>query len=118
MIGVCASLFLSGLGLSSIASVIAPYAVSRPGDSPFQQPQRATAGGAISQAVVLLGAVVLSTPTLWWAWLALTRDISYSEPALWGGVATGLGVLVCGVAIGSLLFRRRGARLMEFAEAA
>ncbi len=29
-----------GLGLSSISSVLAPYAVSRPGDSPFQQPQR------------------------------------------------------------------------------
>ncbi len=40
MVGVCAALFLAGLGLSSISSVVAPYAVSRPGDSPFQQPQR------------------------------------------------------------------------------
>ncbi|MGC5170921.1 hypothetical protein ACLQ2Q_09720 [Microbacterium sp. DT81.1] len=118
MIGVCATLFLSGLGLSSIASVVAPYAVSRPGDSPFQQPQRSSAGGAISQAVVLLGAIVVSVPTLWWAWLALTRDISYAMPTLWAGIGTGLAVLVCGIAIGSLLFRRRGARLMEFAEAA
>ena len=38
--GVCISLFLCGLGLSSIASVVAPYAVSRPGESPFQQPPR------------------------------------------------------------------------------
>ena len=61
---------------------------------------------------------MLSAPTLWWAWLALSRDISYAMPALWAGVGTGLAVLICGIAIGSLLFRRRGARLMEFAEAA
>src|SRR3546814_2871047 len=59
LVGVCASLFLSGLGLSSIASAAAPYAVSHPGDSPFQQPQRTGAGGAISQALVLVGALVL-----------------------------------------------------------
>ena len=57
MAGVCASLFLSGLGLSSLASVVSPYAVSRPGDSPFQQPQRT--GGGLSQGVVLVGAVAL-----------------------------------------------------------
>ena len=64
------------------------------------------------------GPIALSAPTLWWAWLALSRDISYAETALWAGVGTGVAVLVGGIAIGSLLFRRRGARLMEFAEAA
>ena len=118
MVGVCAALFLCGLGLSSISSVTAPYPVSRPGDSPFQQPQRSGAGGGVAQGLVLLGTIALSAPTLWWAWLALSRDISYAETALWAGVGTGVAVLVGGIAIGSLLFRRRGARLMEFAEAA
>ena len=40
--GICLSRFLCGLGLSSIASVVAPYAVSRPGESPFRQPPRRT----------------------------------------------------------------------------
>jgi ABC-2 type transport system permease protein len=57
--GVCAALFLSGLGLSSISSVVAPYAVSRPGESPFQQPQRTSAAGAVAQGAVMLGALVL-----------------------------------------------------------
>ncbi|HWI29949.1 MAG TPA: hypothetical protein VNT50_00525 [Microbacterium sp.] len=118
MVGVCASLFLGGLGLSSIASVLSPYPVSRPGDSPFQQPQRSSAWGAITQAIVLLGAIVVSAPTLWWAWLALSRDIDYALAALWGGLGTGLGVLLAGIAIGGVLFGRRGTRLMEFAEAA
>lgn len=116
--GVCASLFLSGLGLSSISSAAAPYAVSHPGDSPFQQPQRTGAGGAIAQALVMVGAIVLSAPALWWTWLALTGDVAFATAALWGGVATGVIVLAAGVAIGSAVFERRGDRIMEFAEAA
>ncbi|MET0672789.1 MAG: hypothetical protein ABWY37_04790 [Microbacterium pygmaeum] len=116
MAGICLSLFLTGLGLSSISSVVSPYAVSRPGESPFQQPQRVGAGGAISQGVVMLGAIVLSAPPLWWGWIALTKDIEAATMALWGGLAIGLVVLVAGVAIGSAVFERRTGRLMEFAE--
>lgn len=114
--GVSVCLFLSGLGLSSISSVAAPYAVSRPGESPFQHPQRTGAGGAISQGVVMIGAIVLSAPTLWWAWIALTDDIAAAETALWGGLAIGGGVLVVGLIVGSAVFERSGGRLMEFAE--
>jgi ABC-2 type transport system permease protein len=117
MVGVCASLFLGGLGLSSIASVVAPYPVSAPGQSPFQQPQRAGAGGALSQAVVLLGAVVVSAPTLWWGWLTLDRSSAYAVSTLWLGLGVGLAVLLIGVGVGSLVFERRGSRIMEFAEA-
>ena len=116
MVGVCASLFFAGLGLSSISSVVAPYAVSPPGESPFQQPQRTGAGGAISQGLVILGAVAVSAPALWCAWIALTRDIDAAMPALWAGLAAGIGVLLVGVTAGSLIFTRRGGRLMEFAE--
>ena len=116
MVGVCACLFLSGLGLSSVASVISPYPVARPGDGPFQQPQRT--GGSASQAVVLLGALVLTAPVLWWSWLALTDDIELAWLALWGGVGIGLTVLVIGVLAGGWAFERRGGRIMEFAESA
>jgi ABC-2 type transport system permease protein len=116
MVGVCASLFLGGLGLSSVASVVAPYAVSRPGESPFQQPQRTTAGGAIAQGAVMLGALVVSAPVLWCGWLALQGDREAAMTALWGGIAIGLSVLVVGITVGALVFERRGGRLMEFAE--
>lgn len=116
MAGVCVSLFLAALGLSSVSSVLAPYAVSRPGESPFQQPQRTDATGAVAQAVVLVGAIVVSAPALWWAWLALDGAAEFATAALWGGLAVGLLVLAAGVAIGSVVFERRGGRLMEFAE--
>jgi ABC-2 type transport system permease protein len=114
--GVCAALFLSGLGLSSISSVVAPYAVSRPGESPFQQPQRTSSVGAVAQGAVMLGALVLSAPVLWCGWLALQGDTDAAEMALWGGLAIGLGVLLVGITIGAIAFERRGGRLMEFAE--
>jgi ABC-2 type transport system permease protein len=114
MIGVCASLFLCGLGLSSLSSVLAPYPASRPGDGPFQQPQRT--GGAMAQGMVLLGALVLSAPALWWGWLALTDDIRYAWTALWGGAGIGAAVLVVGILGGGWAFERRSGRLMEFAE--
>ncbi|GAA1959243.1 hypothetical protein [Microbacterium deminutum] len=114
--GICLSLFLCGLGLSSIASVVAPYAVSRPGESPFQHPPRIGAGAGLSQGLVMVGSIVLSAPALWWGWIALTRDIDAAMLALWGGLAIGLVVLILGVVIGSFVFERRGGRLMEFAE--
>ena len=114
--GVCAALFLSGLGLSSISSVVAPYAVSRPGESPFQQPQRTSAGGAVAQGAVMLGALAVSAPVLWCGWLALQGDTDAATTALWGGLAIGLGVLVVGIGVGAIVFERRGGRLMEFAE--
>ncbi|WP_417563705.1 hypothetical protein [Microbacterium sp.] len=118
MIGVCASLFLCGLGLSSVASAVAPYPVSRPGDGPFRQPERVGAASVVTQAVVLVGAIVLSVPALGWGWLTVTEDVSYAPYALWGGIAVGLAVLIVGVVAGGAAFDRRGSRLVEFAEAA
>ncbi|MEV8266185.1 hypothetical protein [Microbacterium sp. NPDC076911] len=116
MIGVCSSLFLCGLGLSSIASVVAPYAVSRPGDSPFRQPSRTGAESSISQGVVLAGVLILSAPTLWWAWQGLSGDDDAIATAMWGGLGIGVGVLIIGLATGAAVFERRTSRLMEFAE--
>ncbi|MBN9176039.1 MAG: hypothetical protein J0I43_01520 [Microbacterium sp.] len=114
MAGVCVSLFLCGMGLSSLSSVVAPYPVSRPGDSPFQQPQRT--GGGLAQGVVLIGAIVLSAPALWLGWTALIGDEDAAWGALWAGIATGLVVLAAGVAGGGAYFSRRGGHLMEFVE--
>ncbi|GAA1936732.1 hypothetical protein GCM10009775_30840 [Microbacterium aoyamense] len=115
--GVCVSLFFSALGLSSISSAVAPYAVSRPGESPFQQPQRVGSSGAIAQALVMFGAIAVSAPVLWLAWLVMTGEPERATVALWTGVGVGAVVFAIGIGLGSLAFERRGSRLMEFAEA-
>ncbi|WP_307479517.1 hypothetical protein [Microbacterium trichothecenolyticum] len=117
MIGVCAALFLAGLGLSSISSVVAPYAVSRPGDSPFQQPQRSGSGGVVAQGLVMVGALLAALPSIWLTWRAVGGEAIDAMLALGVGIGAGLVVLVVGVALGAALFERRATRLMEFAEA-
>lgn len=116
--GLAASLLLSALGLSSIMSVVAPYAVSRPGDSPFQQPQRPTSRGAYGPAAVFLGAIALSIPTAWLFALTMMQGSPFAPATFWAGLATGVGALVLGVVVGGRIFEREGERLMEFVETA
>ncbi|MFI8631732.1 hypothetical protein ACIGEP_03925 [Microbacterium sp. NPDC077663] len=114
LVGVCVSLFATGLGLSSIASVAAPYAVSRPGEGPFEQPQRT--GGSAAQAVVLFGSIVLSAPALWSGWLGLGGDERAAWTSFWTGIGVGAVVLTAGIVIGGMVFEHRTSRIMEFAE--
>ncbi|WP_406245921.1 hypothetical protein ACI7YT_12835 [Microbacterium sp. M] len=116
--GLAVCLFFAGLGLSSVVSVIAPYAVSRPGDSPFQQPQRAASRGAFGQAGVFVGAILLAVPTIWLFSLAVLEGGEHAWTAFWVGVGTGIGVLLVGTAIGGRIFEHSGERLMEFVETA
>ncbi|MGO1768551.1 MAG: hypothetical protein ACTHZX_01250 [Microbacterium sp.] len=115
LVGTAAALFLCGLGLSSVSSALAPYPVPTPGDSPFRQPQRTGSIGVWSQALVMGGALVLSAPTLWFAWLALVDDVDDAMTAQWTGLGTGVLVLALGVLLGGALFQRRESRIMEFA---
>ncbi|MCO7202182.1 hypothetical protein NH287_01455 [Microbacterium sp. CnD16-F] len=114
LVGVCVSLFATGLGLSSVASAAAPYAVSRPGEGPFEQPQRT--GGSVAQAAVLFGAIILSVPALWSGWLALGGDEGAAWTSFWAGMGVGVTVLAVGIAVGGAVFERRTSRLMEFVE--
>ncbi|WP_193596461.1 hypothetical protein [Microbacterium sp. YJN-G] len=116
LIGVAAALLLTGLGMSSIASVVAPYAVSRPGDSPFQQPQRSSAHGSFGAAGTFLGALLFSAPTLWLFGLTMVEGDQHAPAAFWTGAITGTLVLFGGAAIGAAIFERSGERLMEFVE--
>ena len=116
--GLGASLLLSALGFSSIVSVIAPYAVSRPGDSPFQQPQRPTSRGAYGPAAAFLGAIVVSVPTIWLLVLTMLEGSQFAPATFWAGLATGIAVFAIGVGVGGRIFEHEGERLMEFVETA
>lgn len=116
LIGVAAVLLLSALGMSSIASVVFPYAVSRPGDSPFQQPQRSSSHGSFGAAGTFLGALLFSAPTIWLFGLTVVQGDQHAPMTFWVGVLTGVLVLFGGAAIGGAIFERSGQRLMEFVE--
>ena len=116
LIGVAAALLLSALGMSSIASVVFPYAVSRPGDSPFQQPQRSSSHGSFGAAGTFLAALLFSAPTIWLFALTIIEGDTHAPATFWVGVITGVLVLFGGAAIGGAIFERSGERLMEFVE--
>ena len=115
-IGLTAALLFGGLGVSSISSVVAPYAVSRPGDSPFQQPQRSSSYGSYGAALTFCLTLVLALPTIWLFALTIVEGDQHAPAAFWCGIGTGALVLSGGVALGGLIFERSGERLMEFAE--
>lgn len=118
MIGLAACLFLSGLGLSSIFSVVSPYPVSRPGDSPFQQPQRSASRGGYGPAIVFIGVILVSVPTIWLFVMTVIADHAYNPATFWAGIGTGVIILAAGIAIGGRIYDRGGERLMEFVETA
>ncbi|MGP6172076.1 hypothetical protein ACTU6U_09720 [Microbacterium sp. A196] len=118
MIGLAACLFLSGLGLSSILSVTSPYAVSRPGDSPFQQPQRSASRGGYAPAIAFIAAIAVSAPTIWLFIMTVITDDAYNPATFWVGIGTGVVVLALGAIVGGRIFDRGGERLMEFVETA
>ncbi|MBP3979034.1 hypothetical protein [Microbacterium sp. BLY] len=118
LVGLGASLLFSALGISSVVSVVAPYAVSRPGDSPFQQPQRPTSRGVYGPAAAFLGAIVLSVPTMWLFAATIVADPGFAPAAFWVGVLTGVVVFIGGAVLGGRIFERSGERLMEFVETA
>lgn len=118
VIGLAACLFLTALGLSNISSVVSPYAVSHPGDSPFQQPQRSASRGSFGPAGAFVGAIILSGPTIWLFTLTIAEGSGHGAATFWAGLGTGIIVLAAGALLGGRIYDRGGERLMEFVETA
>ena len=118
LVGVALALTLSGFGLSSVFSVTSPYAVARPGDSPFRQPQRAGGRGVIAPGFVLIATLAIGAPTMLAAFDAIAGGADRDREALLLGAGTGVGVLLLGLVLGAVIFEKRGHRLIDVGRAA
>jgi ABC-2 type transport system permease protein len=114
MIGVSLCIFFCGVGVSSIISVVFPYAVVRPGVSPFTSPQSADGGASRAQTLTFVGTLLVSAPTLWCGWNALEDGGSWPRTALLVGLGSGIVVLVAGLVGGGYIFARRRTALLAF----
>ncbi|RLP70089.1 hypothetical protein D9V30_05340 [Mycetocola reblochoni] len=116
VVGVSSGLFLIAVGVGSVASVRYPYPAVQPGDSPFQQPQDAGSNAVTSQAVSLLGTLLLGAPAVVLAIIGLTGG---GESWYWLSFLVGLGgglvVLLVGTSAAVFSLARRGPELMTFA---
>ncbi|MBP1325499.1 ABC-2 type transport system permease protein [Leucobacter exalbidus] len=113
VLGLNIAVLLVASGITSIFSVAMPYPTTRPGDSPFVQPQWSGSGSGLAQTLSMLVSLVLAVPPVWFAVLAII-DLSFLENmwALAFGVGYGLVVLVLGILIGGKLFERNGPELI------
>lgn len=105
----------TGIGLSSVSSVLFPYPATKPGDSAFSQPQTSGAVAALVQASSFFAILILVSPAVVFLILGLTVS------PFWLGVSPVVAVFVGfvsffgGISIGGRLFDRRGPELMAFA---
>lgn len=113
VIGMNLAVLLVTCGVSSVFSVLIPYPTTRPGDSPFAQPQWSGSGSGLSQTLSMIAALVFSVPAVWIAVVALV-DVTpmWNLAALAFGVVYGVGILGLGILLGGKIFDRRGPELI------
>jgi len=115
VLGVSTCILLTGLGFSSYSSARFPYPASKPGDSPFTQPQASDTAAALIQSLTLVGSVILSLPAIGFAVLGLFVDPAWLLPALASGVVVGLLTLWGGIWLGGRTFNARGPEMLASA---
>ncbi|MDY7528502.1 MULTISPECIES: hypothetical protein [Cryobacterium] len=115
VLGVSTCILLTGLGFSSYSSARFPYPASKPGDSPFTQPQASDTAAALIQSVTLVGSVILSLPAIGFAVLGLFVDPVWLLPSLASGVVVGLLTLWGGIWLGGRTFDARGPEMLASA---
>ncbi|HEX3678702.1 MAG TPA: hypothetical protein VHU90_03185 [Galbitalea sp.] len=100
LLGVGLGILFTGLGLSSVGSAQFPYPAVRPGDSPFAAPQSVGTASSLIQSLSFFVTIVLVSPTLtfaalalffpgWWLWAALLSGVGLGSLFLWLGITWG-----------------------------
>jgi len=105
----------AGLGVSSVASAVAPYPTVHPGDGPFQQPQGSGGAGLRQAASVLLAALLCAPPAVAIASASISGSGDFTVATVLGFVI-GIVGLVGGVELGAVAMHRRAPELLTFTQ--
>ena len=113
VIGMNVAVLFVASGVASVFSAMTPYPVTRPGDSPFVQPQWTGSGSGLAQTFSMLLAIALSIPAVWVAVSAMMNvEFLQNVWALAFGVGYGVVILGLGVVIGGKIFDRGAPELI------
>jgi ABC-2 type transport system permease protein len=118
MLGVSTCILLAGLGFSSYTSARFPYPVTKPGDSPFAQPQASGTAAALVQSLTFTGSILVTLPALIFAYLGIFEDPDWYLWSLASGLGLGLISVVLGIWLGARAFNRRGPEMLASAQRA
>jgi ABC-2 type transport system permease protein len=112
VVGACAGVLGTSLGVSAVTSVVMPYRAPAPGENPFAAEVGSVGAGLLAQAVSSLAAWVVSIPVV----LPLVVSILWDPPWAWVGLitgtATGVAVLLWGLRLSGDRYDRRSGRLL------
>lgn len=118
-LGVSLGLLGATAGISSVTSVLFPYAVARPGDSPYSQPVRSWGSGVWMHPVTGVAALVTAAPAVALGVVGIvTGQWWWHVAAFVVGVAIGAWILTWGVDEGGRRYAQRSSELMTFATSA
>lgn len=113
VIGLNVGVLLVASAVTSVFSVLMPYPATRPGDSPFVQPQWSGSGSGLAQTLSMISAIVFAVPVVWIAVSAIVHvELGENLWALAFGVGYGLLILLLGIFIGGRVFDRSGPELI------
>jgi ABC-2 type transport system permease protein len=112
LLGTGLGLLFTGLGLSSVGSARFPYPAVRPGDSPFAAPQSVGTASSLIQSLSFLVTIILASPALLFAALALFLPGYWAWGSLVAGLALGALFLWLGILWGGRIFDRRSPEIL------
>lgn len=117
LLGMNIGVLLVSAGVASVFSALMPYPTTRPGDSPFVQPQWSGSGSGTAQILSIVTALVLAVPPVWFALVAVIDvEFGWNLGALLFGLVYGLIVLAAGVLLGGRVFRRSAPELIAITQ--
>lgn len=113
VLGLNLAVLLVACAVASVFSVLMPYPTTRPGDSPFAQPNVSGSGAGLSQTLSMVFAVLFAIPPLWASVAAMVEPTFVANVfALVFGSVYGVVVLLGGIVLGGARFDRRSAELL------
>ncbi|MDN5765476.1 MAG: hypothetical protein L0H96_00225 [Humibacillus sp.] len=112
VLGLSAALLGAGYAVSSVLSIVMPYPVAKPGESPFATPPGATGITLVAQLVAAMSSVLLAAPPIVLALLAWSGAGWAVAATAVVGLAWGVLLFEVGVRVGGRIYERRSPELL------
>lgn len=112
VVGLSVALLGAGYALSCVMSVLMPYPVPKPGESPFTTPPGAAGVTLLAQSILGVATLVLALPAIGLAWFAWDGHAWATWALLLTGGALGPAFAWTGVRAGAALYERRAPEVL------
>lgn len=113
VLGLSLGLLGAGYAVSSILSVVLPYPVPKPGESPLSAPPGAAGMSMLAQTIASAAMLVLGAPVGVLAWLSWTGTGWAPWPAGLLGIVLGVSLTLVGIRVGGMVYDRRAPEVLS-----